>query len=659
MGYAMCALDAYGHGLNVFDDENSLEGALFASKLEVELDRLGIPEMRRMMVKGRDRDLNNDTVPDSGADMWTSDVFHTRDMVRQSVLETVQMVRILRTMDGETRDESGFLLGDVDRDGSVDLGGPKNTVSMWGISLGGILSGVAAGAEPTLNAVSPNAGGGGLVDIAVRSSQQGVPQAVVMPMRGPFVVGCLPVDESQNPITEGQGLGCFSDQLVDAGTLELAFIVNNNAREKTCFVGSVPNVSAGDMMQLSNKNNGEVDRMPVDAWGNVRVAVPADALRATERRALLGLTDRSSRSVEIDSELATKLGHRLVVEILDAETGDLNATFDAFQEDVEFHGTLYPAGTTLVAIQEGLGLKRNTPELRRFFGFAQSALGPADPAVWSAKITMEPSDFSYDPNWTPGMTHVLQMPTAGDKQVPVNTGVAMGRVSGLFGSWKRSPDTVGPEHGWREIFVPNAQYGVPTDELLIDRYVVEGDPRFQRFPDNPIHSHVVYDIDNVSDSNARFSCGNSDWSAKIGENGCPDELRGEEILFPVPHPETPEAPLRISVERSDGSYDAFRVPLLRPAGQHGIYNAQPFREFDADTFMVNFTTKFLGTRGGSIEHFEGCDCSASDLPRFELNGEPNYPSRGYACEESDLKLCTGRCLGTWNLETPAVSSCTK
>ena len=91
------------------------------------------------------------------------------------------------------------LLGDVDGDGIVDIGGAKNTVGMWGISLGGILSGVAAGAEPTLNAVSPNAGGGGLVDIAVRSSQR-VPQAVVLPMLGPFVVGCLPTDGHERPI---------------------------------------------------------------------------------------------------------------------------------------------------------------------------------------------------------------------------------------------------------------------------------------------------------------------------------------------------------------------------------------------------------------------------------------------------------------------------
>ena len=214
-------------------------------------------------------------------------------------------------------------------------------------------------------------------------------------------------------------------------------------------------------MEIRNLNNGEVDRIPVNAWGNVRVSVPSDALRAIERRSILGMTDRSSRAKVIDSDTAKTLGHQLVLTVTSGQTGETISRIDAFQEEVEFQGTIYPEGTTLVAIQEGLGLKRNTPKLRRFFGFAQSALGPADPAVWSARVTMEPGDYSYDPNWTPGMTHVLQMPTAGDKQVPVNTGIAMGRISGLFGSWMRSPETVGPEHGWREIFVPNPTYGQP------------------------------------------------------------------------------------------------------------------------------------------------------------------------------------------------------
>lgn len=655
MGYAMCALDAYGHGLNALDDD-SLQAMFFEFQLQPELDRLGIPELRRMMLKGRDRDLNNDGVPDSGADMWTSDVFHTRDMVRQSVLEVIQFVRILRSMDGVNTDAYGNKLGDLDGDGEPDLGGPQNTISMWGISLGGIISGVAAGAEPTLNAVSPNAGGAGLVDIAVRSSQQGVPQAVVMPILGPFVVGCLPTDRHQNPLGPDEvGEGCFSGDDVSGDTLELAFLVHDNAREHERFIGRIEGVRPGDRLVLSNLSNAEEDSALIDAWGNVRVSVAADALRPIERRGLLGLEEIEPSPVEVDDALVVELGDRLALKVLD-DAGQPRGELNTFEERVEFQGTIYPSGVTLVAIQEGLGLKRNTPEYRRFMGFAQSALGPADPAAWSARATVEPGDHSYDPNWRPGMTHVLHMPTAGDQQVPVNTGIAMARAGGLYGSWRRTPEAVGPEHGWREIFVPEPSYGVPVDELMIDRFVVEGDPRFLRFPDNEVHTNVVYDIDNVSDGAASFSCGPSDWSGP-SENGCPSELEGQEIFFTVPHPEAPEPPLRRDVQRPDGSYDAVRVPVLRPAGQHGIYNAQPFRVFDADAFMVNFTTRFLGTRGGSVSHEAGCDCSASALPNITLNGESITPALDRECTPGDMRLCEASCAQAWGIETPSEAAC--
>ena len=92
-------------------------------------------EIDGLLTNGRDRDLN-DGLADPGADMWTSDVFHTRDMVRQSVVEYMQFVRMLRSMDGENLDFHGNVLGDVDLDGQIDIGGPENTIGMWGISLG-------------------------------------------------------------------------------------------------------------------------------------------------------------------------------------------------------------------------------------------------------------------------------------------------------------------------------------------------------------------------------------------------------------------------------------------------------------------------------------------------------------------------------------------
>ena len=174
---------------------------------------------------------------------------------------------------------------------------------------------------------------------------------------------------------------------------------------------------------------------------------------------------------------------------------------------------------------------------------------------------------------------------------------------------------------------------------------------------DPVNPNVLYDVDDVSDGTAAFSCGPDDWSALIGENECPPEFDGQDVLFDVPNPEPGNA-LRQNRARDDGSFDAFRLPLLRPGGQHGIYNSQAFRVFDADAYMVDFTVRFLGTRGGDVSHESGCDCSASRLPNFQVGGEPDTPALGRSCTSTDLNLCSRSCTASWGIQTPKVASCT-
>lgn len=650
MGYAMCGLDAYGHGLNtLLESDRSVAATVFRGRLENEMGDLGVLSFSELLLAGRDRDLDNDGVADPGADMWTSDVFHTRDMVRQTALEYSQFVRILRAMDGEQRDASGAVLGDLDGDGLVDMGGPSNTISMWGISLGGIIAGVLAGAEPGLDAVSPNAGGAGLIDIATRSSQAGVPEAVVMPLLGPFVEGCVAVDRHDRPVPPGQyGEGCFSENLL-GGQLEWGFRVPVLARSRVLRAGLIDGVVAGDRIILENRRNGERSEASISERGTFRLAVAADAMSALERRELFGLGDDDREPVPASPEQVLRLGDPLRIEVR-APDGTLKATVESFGEDVAIMGTIYPAGAPLVAIQEGLGLRRNSPQLRRFLGFAAMAIAPADPASWMAHRV----DHATGDPARPNHPALLVMPTAGDVQVPVSTGVAMARAAGLLGDWRRRADRHSPEHGWRELFEPRPDLGMSPDALLVQRFVVEGDPRLQRFASNPVNPNVVFDVDDVSDGRAEWSCGPSDWSATSGESACPDELRGQEIFFSVPR-QVP--PLRATVLRLDGRSDALRIPVLRPAGQHGIYNAQAFRRFDADAFMVNFTTRYLGTRGARVDHPSGCDCSASQSPAYRLRGRPEFPSIERACEASDLRLCSADCAAAWGLVTPELASC--
>jgi hypothetical protein len=656
MGVAACGVDAYGHGLKRLQQDPL--AALGFGRINRTLRATGLDAFLPMLTRGRDRDLDNDGLADSGGDMWSSDLFHTRDMVRQSVLEYSQLVRILRAMDGAARSSDGTVLGDVDGDGKVDLGGPANTVGMWGISLGGVLAGVAAGAEPALDAASPNAGGAGLADIAARSAQAGVPQEVVLPIAGPFIGGCLPTDAHQNPLPVGAtgGSDCVENEDGDrvGGRLRLMFLVHAVGRFQRHEFGSIDGVTPGDRVRLENLDNGETRTVTIDPRGRFRVAVAADALSPTERRPLLGLVDEPG---PVEFERTPELGDRLRLTVLDA-AGSPKATVDRFGQIVSFQGTIYPAGAPLVALQEGLALERNTPTFRRFLGLAQQALGPADPAVWSARYFLEPPDVSYEPGPARPRGHVLVVPTAGDRQVPVNTGIANARTAGLLGSWRREPERFGPEVGWRELFTPDPRFGRSIDDELVARFVVEGDSRLQRFPDNAVNPNVLYDVDDVSDGRARFSCGPTDWSALNGENLCPPEVEGQEILFDVPGP-APGKALRLDRPRGDGSFDGFRVPLIRPAGQHGIYNPQPFRTFDADAYMVSFTLRFLASRGRSVRHESGCDCSAASIPAISVAGMPSFPSFGdRACAPTDLKVCSEACATAWGIVTPPNVACT-
>lgn len=664
MGSAACAVDSYGHGVSRW-----LIDPLASLALRAALPRFqasGVPELAPFLVVGRDRDLTNDGLPDGGADQWTYDIFHTRDMVRQSAFEVTTLVRLLRHMDGQTLAEDGRLLGDVDGDGVVDLGGPHNQIGHWGISLGGIISGVLSGSEPGIDAISPNAGGSPLTSVSVRSVQGGVPDAVLMPMLGPMVVGCLPTDGHDNPlpVDEPGGTDCLRGKGATAepnpptwrgGTLRIAVYAQNQASLQTLEIGSLEGVKPGDHVTLRNLTTGEERRVWVNERGWFRVAVAADALSATERRGELGWPDGELGPFELaDPEAVADL---LELVVYDGDSDTKKATLNTWQREVVFQGTRYPVGSPWVSLLSGYGYTRNSPDVRRILSVAQHAISPGDPGVWSQHAVLYPHDVStYDPFDDGVPTRLLMMPTIGDATVPVNTGITLARASGMLGSWKRDPETYGPEVGWRRLFAPVPRLGdLPVDDWLIEHWVPEGDDRFERFADNPVSPRALFDPDNVSDGAALWTCGDSDWSAIIGENGCPDELRGQEVFLGAPHPE-PGGELRLTFPRGE-FVDGMRIPMLRPVGQHGIYNAQSFRVFDADAYMVDQTARFLVTGGRTLSHEAGCDCSASGLPSFLLDGEPAFPGVGRACTTSDLKVCDPVCAAAWGLRTPERAVC--
>jgi hypothetical protein len=454
-GMASCGLDAPGHGLPTLDPDD-------AELVEGLVAQFGLLDMFHAFQDGSARDLNNNGAVESGGDQWTADVFHTRDTVRQSVLWHMALTRILRSFDGERRwklDLDGVggpdLAGDFNTDGTVDIGGSQAYFATGG-SLGGITSSILSGIEPAIVAGAPVAGGAGLVDIGIRSSQRGVPEAVVLRMMGPIV------------LIRGPGF---------EGARDLLFLVPDVADAAYLPFATLPAdlVQEGDWLEVENLDNGEVRGVPIPAATSTRAHIPADADTVSLRRHRLGL-----RPVELGDAAppsvppGTLLGDRMVVRVRDpAVDGDagIRVEIDTFERPVTYMGATWPEGATLVAPAEGFGHRRGTPELRRFFAIAQAILEPGDPAGYAPHHSIDPLNFDYDPGVRAG-AHMLFIPTIGDMSVPASTGIAMARASGVLSPWQHRD--------------------------LISERVVEGIESLMRHTNSAGDVGVLFDADNLS-----------------------------------------------------------------------------------------------------------------------------------------------------------------
>ena len=211
------------------------------------------------------------------------------------------------------------------------------------------------------------------------------------------------------------------------------------------------------------------------------------------------------------------------------------------------------------------------------------------------------------------------------------------------------------------MFQPDERYGHSREHELIHRYVVEGITRLERFGSDWPHPRILYDMENLSDGSARWSCqkGQQGPEGDWAQYHCPEELVNSDApFFTTPVPE-PGHEMRAKMERQSGRYDVVFSPVIRPRGQHGIYNAQPFRTFDADTWLVNYTLRFLGTAGRAADIVPGCDCSAQSLGNWALRDAPISPADGLngSCNETDLKLCSDTCADAWRIPAPVAANC--
>lgn len=545
LGIAACGIDWPGHGPSIDADTLALA--------ELYLGNSGLLPFLTHLQDSRYRDLTNDGMPDSGADQWIADPFHTRDMVRQGVVDWVQFVHSLKqcgTGEMDLVDLDGNVTGtsvtcDWDGDGKPDIGGPDASITILGGSLGGINTAVAAAVMPEVDAFAPIVPGAGLLDVAIRSELGGVVNAVMGRMLTPLILG----------MPDG------------AGGIEVVQYVNQFGDMAQVHIASLSSFPAGGKVEVENLTTGELREGWIPTDGTFRLAIPADAPDAWEKRTLAGIPDAGPDATETYTvEDNVGLGDRLQVRLYEAD-GTLVETIDSFDADVTYEGVTMLAGSPLVAASHGSGKLRQTPELRRLAMVMAMALEPADPAVYGPHWFEEPFEALGGKQ-----ANVLLVPTIGDQGVTISTGIALGRAAGLV-DWQNT----------------DPRYGVTRDQWLIDHEVLRAIESYGPYTDST-GQPCLFDPDDLDEG--------------TDATGAPSET-----------------PMRATRTTSSG-VSALRLPYPQTTGKHGFSEPDPSKPFDVALYVVNQTALYFKSGGTELRDDVclGSD-SCADLPVIDWESE--------------------------------------
>ena len=607
-GVAMMGINMPGHGLYLDTGFETIAEAFLA--------RTCLSPWVRGIGAGRMTDLNGDGIPDSGGLLWSAHVFHSRDNIRQSVVDEMQATRVLRGFDGVARSRQDYnrdgnvdLAGDFDGDGVPDLGGPNVAITSSGDSFGGVLAMVHGAIDPNVTATAPISGGGGLTDVASRSSL--VPDSVLEQIFSPLVVS---VPASTLPVVTGAAqTQCTGDQR------SVRFVLNDltNSHEVEIACLSASELDVGKTVVLENLRNGERRCARTGATGNFRVPIPADI----GDRLDIQIYDAPDVVVSYKGcDLAGEppVGRRVntfeVAAVALTDVADPTKTCDAANTDqgiplessqgcAQFRGQLYPVTSPLVAPQEGLGLLRQSPETRRLFGLVQAGLDAGDPV-----------NFARD--YAKKQTAIVAWVTAGDPSVPSGAGYTFARAAGALPFLPPTFATTYPE--WADYATPQALYdalgGKTPNQVLIDTHTLEGVARLQRTA-----AGASCKANYVASATCTMPPGTGDCADAINDADWAAEGAN---LWDAPHPAVPLRLARLATVRGADAW-APRLtgvpfapdsagwhgdaPLLgvidawiQPQGEHVFVNGDPCKAFDDVVYHDNLLARFLATRGTDL-----------------------------------------------------------
>jgi len=248
-------------------DWTDIEGKSF-NRIVEEMTQIGF--FRVISSEGRGYDVDGDTYKDSGAVFFSGNIFQTRDCVRQTAVDYMQMARIVDNFGLQsTMDINGDTVPDIDGDfnldGKLDFGGPPSPGSLGhyyqGSSLGGIIGDMAMGVNPRISVGVPVAGAGGLADVIVRGHHRAATEPALHQTLGPVIVGRYDGIMGQVTLTFNndslsQNFGYLN---IDSfGTVRVRNLENNTVRNVTSdnqgnFSIGIP-ADTGDMLLISSIN---------------------------------------------------------------------------------------------------------------------------------------------------------------------------------------------------------------------------------------------------------------------------------------------------------------------------------------------------------------------------------------------------------------------
>ncbi len=624
-GLAMMGINMPGHGLYLNRGLESVAEAFLGSTC--------LTPWVKALGTGRQQDLNGDGVPDSGGLLWSAHIFHSRDNIRQSVVDEMQATRVLRAFDGVQRSTQDYdndgnpdLAGDFDGDGTPDLGGPNVAISSAGNSFGGVLAMVHGAVDPNVTATAPISGGGGLTDVATRSAL--VPDSVLEQIFTPLVVA-VPAKTVAKIDDVAQTQCAPEDRSV-------RFVVNDLTVSREIEIACLPaaQLDLGKTVVLENIRNGERRCARTSVDGRFRIPIPADIgdlLDVQIYDAPDAVVSYKGCEVLPDAPIGRRINTFEQPAVQIGLVGDDTKSCAAAIEDnqiadeddhgcQQFRDQFFPVGTRLSAPQEGLGLTRQSPEARRLFALVQAGIDSSDPINFAPYYGLRDA---MGASGTPLPARaIVAWNTAGDPMVPSGTGYAFARAAGALPFLPPSFATTHP--AWAEYATPQALYdalgGKTPNQVLIDTHSLEGIARLDRTRSgaackvNYTPSAVCLTPPAISECSHAIA--DADWLAE-GANA-----------WDAPHPAVPLRLARLAGVRAtdaaslarawaprlsgvplspDASGWRGREPLLgvldawiQPGGQHVFVNGDPCKIFDDVVYHDGLVARFLATQGTDL-----------------------------------------------------------